>query len=103
MRFYSGNVFGFPGAVEVGPWPDTTGWSRRYSRRTGCCDEARRDWPLDLKIGQLFIDFHTLIVRDRIDPRHAHIEFLKIHEYVERISPDLVVDDDDDEIVIVDE
>jgi hypothetical protein len=99
MRFFSGaNVFGFPGAVEVGPWPDKTGWSHRYPRRAGCCEAARQDWPLDLKIGQLFIDFHTMIVRDRIDPQHAHAEFLKIDEYAERISPDLLGADDPDDV-----
>jgi hypothetical protein len=99
MRFTPGaEVFGFPGAVEVGPWPDKTGWSRRYPRTAGCCESARRNWPLDLKIGQLFVDFHTLVVRDRIDPQHAHAEFLKIDEYMERISPDLVVETDSDDL-----
>jgi hypothetical protein len=90
MRFtFERSAFGLPGDVEVGPWPDRTGWSRRYRLTTGCCESARRDWPIDSKIGQLFIDFHTLVVRDRIDPQHAHDEFLKIDEYTERIAPDL--------------
>ena len=25
-------------AVEVGPWPDRTGWSNKYEATTGCCD-----------------------------------------------------------------
>ena len=25
-------------AIEVGPWPDGTGWSDRYQCTTGCCD-----------------------------------------------------------------
>ncbi len=37
----------------------------------------------------LFIDFHTMVVRDGIDPLAAHQEFLKIDEYRERISPDI--------------
>ncbi len=37
----------------------------------------------------MFIDFHTLIVRDGIDPQAAHREFLKIDEYRRRISPDI--------------
>ena len=24
-------------ALEVGPWPDTTGWSGKYSCTSGCC------------------------------------------------------------------
>ena len=98
MRFQAGpNVYGYPGSVEVGPWPDETGWSRGYARRAGCCEEVRHGWPLDVKIGQLFVDFHTMVVRDRIDPQHAHAEFLKIDEYVERISPDLLGDADSDD------
>jgi hypothetical protein len=36
----------------------------------------------------MFIDFHTLVVRDGIDPQAAHREFLKIDEYRKRIAPD---------------
>ena len=82
-----------PEAVEVGPWPDRTGWSCRPGRRldftTGCCELARHDWPEDRKVMMMFIDFHTLIVRDGIDPQAAHREFLKIDEYRRRIAPDI--------------
>jgi hypothetical protein len=37
----------------------------------------------------MFIDFHTLVVGDGIDPLAAHAEFLKIDEYRRRISPDI--------------
>ncbi len=84
---------GEPEAVEVGPWPDRTGWSCRPRRRllftTGCCELARHEWPEDRKVMMMFIDFHTLIVRDGIDPQAAHREFLKIDEYRRRISPDI--------------
>lgn len=30
------------------------------------------------QIGEMFINFHSLVVRDGIDPRVAHHEFLKI-------------------------
>jgi len=37
----------------------------------------------------LFVDFHTLVVRDGIDPVAAHAEFSKIDGYREIISPDI--------------
>ncbi len=77
-----------PDAVEVGPWPDKTGWSDPYPFTWGCCELARHKWPEDRKVMMMFIDFHTLIVRDGIDPQAAHREFLKIDEYRRHISPD---------------
>lgn len=48
----------------------------------------------EIKIGVeqakiLFIDFHTIVVRDGVSPQDAHREFLKIDEYREFISPDI--------------
>ena len=80
---------GEPEAVEVGPWPDLTGWSCRLDFTTGCCELARHEWPEDRKVMKMFIDFHTLIVCDGINPQAAHLEFLKIDEYRRRISPDI--------------
>ncbi len=80
---------GAPESVEVGPWPDKTGWSDPYQYTGGCCELARHKWPKDRKVMMMFIDFHTLIVRDGIDPQAAHREFLKIDEYCRRISPDI--------------
>ena len=37
----------------------------------------------------LFIEFHTIVVRDRIPVDAAHREFLKIDEYRRRIAPDI--------------
>ena len=79
-----------PDTVEVGPWPDETGWSDPPYRYTGgCCELVRHKWPEDRKVMMMFINFHTLIVRDGIDPQAAHREFLKIDEYRRRISPDI--------------
>ncbi len=87
-------ISGDPMAVEVGPWPDTGGWIDRVfsGRRTftvGCCELVRQDWPDERKVMMMFIDFHTLIVRDGIDPQAVHKQFLKIDEYRCRISPDI--------------
>ena len=82
-----------PESVEVGPWPDHTGWTERRLGQspftTGCCELVRHDWPEDRKVLMMFLDFHTLVVRDGIDPQAAHREFLKIDEYRRRISPDI--------------
>ncbi|MCK1282238.1 hypothetical protein IVB46_44190 [Bradyrhizobium sp. 61] len=77
------------GAVEVGIWPDKTGWSDDYDSTVGCCDTKRSGFSLEGKVAQMFIDFHTLVVGDGIDPKAAHREFLKIDEYRRRISPDI--------------
>lgn len=79
-----------PGAVMVGPWPDRLGgWSREYDFTTGCCELARHKMTLDEKAGQMFIDFHTMVVRDGIKPETAHEQLLKIDEYRRRIAPDI--------------
>ncbi len=85
---------GEPMAVEVGPWPDTGGWtdhafSGRHAFAVGCCELVRQDWPDERKVMMMFIDFHTLIVRDGINPEAAHRQFLKINEYRCRISLDI--------------
>lgn len=77
------------GKVMVGLHPDLTRWSKPYSRSAGACYLKLKVKPEVEQIAQLFIDFHTMVVRDGIDPQVAHREFLKIDEYRERISPDI--------------
>ncbi len=79
----------FPdGAVKVGPWPDTTGWSRHYDSTAGCCDTARHAMDHWQKIALLFVDFHHLVVGGGIDPIAAHREFLQIDEFRRVLAPD---------------
>jgi hypothetical protein len=73
--------------IKVAPLSDH-GCSDRYPSSSGCCYADRRKGPLANKVMKMFIDFHTLVVRDGIDPQAAHREFLKIDEYRKRISPD---------------
>lgn len=40
-------------------------------------------------VAMVFINFHTIVVRDGVDPQVAHEAFLVIDEYRERISPDI--------------
>lgn len=74
------------GLVKVGAWPDENGWSDKYEFTDGCC---MLDWKRENRALQMFVVFHTLIVRDGIDPQKAHREFLKIDEYRRRISVDI--------------
>lgn len=77
--------------IEVGPWPDETGWSDapRYAFTSGCCYVERHRMTTAMKVAMMFIDFHTIVVRDGIDPQLAHRAFLNIREYRLRISPDI--------------
>jgi hypothetical protein len=75
--------------IRVGPLlesdePDWTEHPIRYAY-TGlrkCTDKLRRDM-------MLFIEFNTIVVRDKIPVEAAHREFLKIDEYRQQISPDI--------------
>lgn len=85
-----GGLYGpWEGEIEVGPHPDKTGWSDRYTFTSGCCWMDRHSMSLEGKIMMMLIDFHTAVVRDGIDPARAHCEFLKIDEYRRRIAPDI--------------
>jgi hypothetical protein len=56
-----------------------------------CKNKLQRDM-------MLFIEFNTIVVRDKVPVEAVHREFLKIDEYRERISPDIAgaTDRDDD-------
>jgi hypothetical protein len=68
------------------PRPDHAGRSDHYAMSAGCCYARHAKAPL---VAQLFIDFHTMVVRDGIDPKAAHRAHPKIDEYRRRISPDI--------------
>ena len=77
------------GEIGVGPWPDTTGWSDRYSLSGGACYTNIRQMSPDQQVAQIFIDFHTLVVRDGVDVQAVHRAFLKIDEFRRSIAPDI--------------
>jgi hypothetical protein len=75
-----------PGAVEVGPWPDRTGWSghERYASTAGCCFVDR--WPKltrEQKLDELIRGFMLLVLGDGLDPQAVHREFSKIEGYLD--------------------
>ena len=45
--------------IDVGPWPDTTGWSDRFSLTGGACYTNIRQMSQDQLAAQIFIDFHS--------------------------------------------
>jgi hypothetical protein len=63
--------------------------SKRYLFSTGVCFTEQTSMAHEQQVLQMFLDFHTIVVRDGIDPQDAHREFLKIREYRRRISPDI--------------
>jgi hypothetical protein len=48
--------------IDVGPWPDTTGWSDRYSLTGGACYTNIRQMSPDEQAAQIFIDFHMIVL-----------------------------------------
>lgn len=76
------------GKVQVGPWPDETGWSDSYAMTTGACLLARHKMDQWQIIALTFIDFQSLVVGYGIDPQVAHTAFLAIDEYRQRIPLD---------------
>ncbi len=79
------------GQVKVGPLLNEGeyDWTWPYSFSGGAALTRVRKLRGGESIAQLFIDFHTLVVRDGIAPEEAHKEFLAIDEYAERISADI--------------
>jgi hypothetical protein len=79
------------GQVKVGPLlgEGDADWTKPYAMTGGASEVALRSWRGDKSRARLFIEFHTLVVRDGIDPQVAHAAFLAIDEYAEAISPDI--------------
>lgn len=77
------------GDIEVGPWPDEIGWSKRFKFTSGACYQERHECGLQMNALSVLVDFHTIVIRDGVDPAKAHREFLKIREYRYHISPDI--------------
>ena len=82
-----------PGNRSGSGWTSVEGGRRRLGswnahRRASelalrkCTDEYKRDM-------MLFIEFHTIVVRDKVPVEAAHRAFLAIDEYRDRISPDI--------------
>ena len=63
-------------------------WWQGCQRTDGACTAAwaaAKGLEMALRVQLLF---NSIVVRDGVDPMAAHMAFLEIDEYVERISPD---------------
>lgn len=47
------------------------------------------DMTPETRLRMMLTTFHTMVVRDGIDPQAAHAEFCKVDEYCLAISPDI--------------
>ena len=77
------------GEVKVGPYKNNREWSQPYRNTAGAAFVGVRELSGEATERMIFMDFHMLVVRDGIDPKQAHAEFLKIDEYRWSISPDI--------------
>lgn len=82
MIGWNSNFYGKePGSVEVGPWPDTTGWSERYQLSSGCCYSSWRGLTREQKLQDIVNGFFVLVLGHGLGPAAVHREFWKIREY----------------------
>jgi hypothetical protein len=79
------------GQVKVGPVirEHPRDWTEGYSSTGGAAYTRVRNLRGAASVAQIFIDFHSMVVRDGIDPKVAHRAFLEIDEYAECISNDI--------------
>jgi hypothetical protein len=70
--------------LEVGPHPDYTRWSYRYSYTDGACEAAYSERSAEQQLQWLLRIFHTATERDGVDPAFAHSEFSRIKEWREK-------------------
>ncbi len=80
-----------PGTIEIRQMgkPGTNHWARIYRMTAGAVYPHVRALKKDAAALQLFLDWQAIVVRDGIDPKLAHEEFLKIDEYAEYIARDI--------------
>lgn len=77
------------GQVSVRTLQSCKNWSKPdFARTCGAVEGSRRN-PSAENVMMVFVDFHTLVVRDGIDPKAAHAAFLAIDEYRRIISHDI--------------
>lgn len=82
---------GAPGTLFIRSWPDPENESRPWIYWMPAAGNKRflasELWQVRAMV---MMNFHLLTVRDGIDPQRAHEEFLKVKEYADFISPDVL-------------
>jgi hypothetical protein len=68
---------------------DWTKFPIRYAKVGGAADaHVRRCKTSERRDLLLFVEFNSIVVRDRVPPQAAHEAFLQIDQYRQRISSD---------------
>ncbi len=69
--------------VEVGPWPDTTGWSSRYPFAAGCCYARWHKLTHEKKLEQMIRGIVYLALTYGLEPQAIHRELSKVDGYLD--------------------
>lgn len=72
--------------VRIGPWPDRTGWSRGLRMTGGACFQDVQEMDGETHRRYLLNLFHTLVIRDGVDPQAAHKALCGIAEFATSIN-----------------
>lgn len=70
-------------SVEVGPWPDQTGWARDYRKSAGSCFADWRHLSKQDRLREIVNGFFYLVLGEGLDAAAVHRQFWKIAEYRE--------------------
>jgi len=77
---------GTGGRVLVVPHPDIGDRARSFRKTDGAAGGYWRDLAPETRIARIMVLFHTMVIRDGIDPAVAHKALLEIDEYAETID-----------------
>lgn len=86
---YDGLKSATAGRVQVGPRSNPGGWMDSYPAWVYAVESSDIAESPGRAAWRLMVNFHTLVVRDGINPQVAHQAFLAIDEYRAMISPDI--------------
>ncbi len=76
------------GSLEVGPYPDWRARTASWMFLDGPFKHRRQCKTKTGRLLCLMTLFHTLVVRDGLDPQRVHQAFLRLPEYRQTIAPD---------------
>lgn len=76
--------------VAVGPWPDQSGWSKGMEYFCLGFFKEYRSLPFQTRSNAvIYAAFHA-ITMDKVNPEKLHVELLKLREYRDSISDELL-------------
>lgn len=78
-----------PGTVKVVYRPMQSGWDDGFLFTGGACYKVVQEAKGDDAVARLFIEWHHIVLRDRVDPEVAHQAFLAIDEYRDALAADI--------------